>query len=467
MHPILFRIPLPTSVPLRLWWLLAAVAVVLFAFAGFAFRRGERKGSLVFFFLAVASGVAAGKFQDITFTSERLPIYSYGVMLGASLVVGWMLTLRLAERDGLPPEEMANCYIVTAIAAIVGARLLYVVTNLDEFQSFGDLFALNKGGLVAYGGFLGGFLGSWAYLRPNRIRVMPWADVAVPSLAAGLFITRIGCYLFGCDYGTRLSATAPAFLQKLGTFPHWDPGTQAGGDGAPAFVHQLKVAGNGTPAAAELLKLGHSFPVHPTQIYESIAGLALLALVLLQRKHQAFRGQIFLLFTFAYGYVRFLIEMFRDDPERNAYGSFSEHLFIPFALLVMGIAFSFGIALGIRNVQARLVARVAAVLVPVVVYFMLRPPSFGATTLVHPSTSQWIGLFTAVAASVFYFLAWQAAQRSPEAAMGPASLGDFEPPAKEEEEDEKETGVREDGHDEAQAASVDVDKEAEPTVKAS
>ena len=79
-----------------------------------------------------------------------LPIYSYGVMLGLSIVVGWYLTLGLARRDGLPQEDMANCYVFTALMAIIGSRVLYVVTNLDEFHSLGDMFALRRGGLVAH-----------------------------------------------------------------------------------------------------------------------------------------------------------------------------------------------------------------------------------------------------------------------------------------------------------------------------
>src|SRR5262245_36095907 len=115
----------------------------------------------------------------VNYQLHPIPIYSYGVMLGLSLVVGWYLTLGLAERDGLPKETMANCYVVTAVSAIVGSRLLYVVTNLDEFKSFWEVFALRRGGLVAYGGFLGGFIGSLVYLKSHRVRLLPWGDVAV------------------------------------------------------------------------------------------------------------------------------------------------------------------------------------------------------------------------------------------------------------------------------------------------
>jgi phosphatidylglycerol:prolipoprotein diacylglycerol transferase len=90
---------------------------------------------------------------------HSIPIHSYGVMLGLSLVVGWYLTLGLAEKDGLPKETLANCYVVTALSAVFMARVLYFVTNPGEFKSILEFFALWRGGLVAYGGFIGGLLG--------------------------------------------------------------------------------------------------------------------------------------------------------------------------------------------------------------------------------------------------------------------------------------------------------------------
>ncbi|MCA9607714.1 MAG: prolipoprotein diacylglyceryl transferase, partial [Myxococcales bacterium] len=84
------------------------------------------------------------------------PVYSYGVMLGTSLLVAWYTIMWLgAKKESLSAELMRNTFIVTAISAIVSSRLLYVATNPDEFHSFGDVFNLQGGGLVAYGGFLG------------------------------------------------------------------------------------------------------------------------------------------------------------------------------------------------------------------------------------------------------------------------------------------------------------------------
>ena len=167
MHPILFRIPLP-AMALKLWWALAAVAAIAALYAILGLRRKDRGSAGVALVIGLGAGVAGYVFRETKFEAANLPIYSYGVMLGLSLVVGWYLTLTLAERDGLPKETMANCYVITAIAAILGSRILYVVTNPDEFKQASDFFALRRGGLVAYGGFLGGYLGSWLYLRSQR-----------------------------------------------------------------------------------------------------------------------------------------------------------------------------------------------------------------------------------------------------------------------------------------------------------
>jgi phosphatidylglycerol:prolipoprotein diacylglycerol transferase len=328
---------------------------------------------------------------------------------------------------------MANCYVITAIAAIIGSRVLYVATNLDEFKTFADVFALRRGGLVAYGGFIGGYLGSWVYLQQHKIRLMPWADVAVPSLASGLAVTRVGCYLFGCDFGKRLPETAPAFLKRWGTFPHWTAGTLDAGEGSPAYVRHLEL----WPEKARAL--GTSLPVHPTQIYESLVGLALLLILLSQRRNQKFRGQIFFLFVFGYGVCRFLLEILRDDVERGEYGPIlPEHVIVPGALFLMALGFVFGIALGIKNPQVRTAARVAAFVPTVVAYILLKPASFGGSVNVQLSTSQWIALTTALLVSYYYAKFWEDARKNPRLAMSLGAVGKTKDAAGADEDEEEE-----------------------------
>jgi len=422
MHPILFRIPLP-HMPLKLWWLLAAVDAIALVFASLALVRRDKSGALGAAVVALVAGAAGYSLRAVSYEALSLPIYAYGVMLGLSLVVGWYLALPLAEKDGLPKETMANCYVVTALAALAGSRVLYTITNPEEFKSVWDLFALRNGGLVAYGGFIGGLLGSWAYLSSKKIRLLAWADDAVPSLASGLLITRIGCYLFGCDFGKRLSDDAPGWLKALGTFPHWAAGTLVNGEGSPAYVRHVDLY-RGTPMESELARMNTSFPVHPTQLYESLVGLVLLGLLLWQRQYTRFRGQVFFLFVFAYGFLRFVLELWRDDVERGSYGpTFDAHLYIPFCLLLMAFGFVFGISLGIVNERARTFVRVVAFVPPVAAYIALKPASFAQTVAYQLSTSQLIGLLSALVVAYFYARFWDEARKNPRLAM---SIGDAE-----------------------------------------
>jgi phosphatidylglycerol:prolipoprotein diacylglycerol transferase len=233
-----------------------------------------------------------------------VPIYAYGVMLGTSLAVGWFVAMRLAKADGIDEQEAGNIYMWTALWSIVGARLLWFFTTPEA--SISDIPKINEGGLVAYGGMIGGFLASWYHCRKRRIPLLQWADVSAPSVVLGTGITRIGCFLFGCDYGARTSLPwAVRFPGPNPLSPH----------GSPAWQHHVSRYGLPHDAVA-------SFPVHPTQIYESLVGLALFGVLMLIRRHRTFSGQVFLAWVIGYGILRPLIEQVRDDDDRGVYQRF-------------------------------------------------------------------------------------------------------------------------------------------------
>ncbi len=244
----------------------------------------------------------------------HVPVYSYGVMLGLSFVVGWYFTLALCERDGMDPKQMGRCAILTIVGALLGARLLYIATNLGDFKNPEELFKLHHGGLVAYGGFLGGFAGSAIFCRLKKISLLAWADCAVPSLCTGLILTRIGCLLYGCDFGKS-----------------WDgPWAICFPPGSPAYNQQL---------TAGLLPSGApvSLAVHPTQTYESIIGLLLLGLTFLVRRHRRFSGEVFVSFTLGYAVLRYLVETVRADSQRGSVGPFSTSQFVAVATFAAGL----------------------------------------------------------------------------------------------------------------------------------
>jgi phosphatidylglycerol---prolipoprotein diacylglyceryl transferase len=244
-----------------------------------------------------------------------LPIYSYGVMLGLSLVVGWYITLGLCVKDGMDRELMGRCYVWTAVAAVAGARLLYVFTNIDRFDSIIDVFKVNQGGLVAYGGFLGGLVGSTVFCKLKGIRLLAWADCAVPSLCSGLAITRIGCLMFGCDFGKPWDG--PWAIQ----FPK----------GAPAWNQQL----HDKLITSDAVR---SLAVHPTQLYESLNGLILLGMLLLVRKYRKFSGEMFVAFFMGYAPLRYIVETLRADEQRGMIGPLTTSQFIGVCTFVAGAA---------------------------------------------------------------------------------------------------------------------------------
>lgn len=249
-----------------------------------------------------------------------VPVYSYGVMLGLSLIAAWYFIIYVgSKKDGLDRELLANTFLVTAITAIVGSRILYVVTNLDRFDTFGEMLSMREGGLVAYGGFLGGLLGAWIYLRVKKVPLPAWADIVAPTLGSGLALTRIGCWLYGCDFGRPLGESAPAALVSLGTFPNWQTEVDRAGpkllceqtvQGSPAYAWHVQEYD--LPADALT-----SLPVHPTQLYESLFGIVLFAIALYLLRHRAFRGQVILAVAGLYATFRFFIEYVRDDPQRG------------------------------------------------------------------------------------------------------------------------------------------------------
>lgn len=352
MYPVLFHVPLPQA-PLPLRPLLLALAIVAGLLAAYGLLRRRRDLAFVSGVLSIAGGIAAFAIGGAHVTLGPIPIYSYGALLASSLALGWYLSLWLAARDGLPKVTVANCYFWTAVSALAGARLLYVLTNLPEFTSPLSWLDFRGGGLVAYGGFVGGAVGSYVYLRRRGLPLLPWADVAIPSVALGLCLTRIGCYLFGCDFGKPLQNGAPGWLRDLGTFPRWHGPELGVASGSPAWLEHVSHRGLSFDAP-------ESLPVHPTQLYEASLGLLLFGLALLLRRKRPFAGAAFLCVGFVYAVGRFGLELLRDDVERGFLGpALPGRMLVGAALTVFAVSYAFGPARAVGVLAARW-TRVAA-----------------------------------------------------------------------------------------------------------
>ena len=153
-------------------------------------------------------------------------------------------------------------------------------------QPIAEVFKVWNGGLVYYGGLIGASLACILYTRLKKLRLWKIADILAPSVALGSVFGRIGCLLNGCCYGR--ACTLPWAIR----FP----------------------AGNPIDPALP------TYPVHPTQIYDSLLNLGLyLALAWLYRRKK-FDGQIFGIYLVSYAVLRSFVELFRGDyPERQHY----------------------------------------------------------------------------------------------------------------------------------------------------
>jgi phosphatidylglycerol:prolipoprotein diacylglycerol transferase len=319
MHPILLQLP-------SKWLFVAALVLAAASFVRNQVRRRRdpKVPASSTPLLLVAGAWAILRIRGETWIPYAgafgkpwlpVPIFSYGVMLATDFVTGWFVAMRLARRDGIRNEEAGAIYMWTAVWAMVGSRLLYVITQYQEFSNPVDIVMLNKGGLVAYGGMLGGVAASWYLCRRRKIELLRWADAAAPSVVLGTAITRVGCLLFGCDYGKV--SHLPWAIRFPKDAPAWKDHVYS--------MHAL------SPDAA------WSLPVHPTQIYETLTGLALFGLLMYLRRVRKFSGEVFLGWVLGYGIVRPIIEIYRGDDDRGSVGALSTSQLIGLTSVVAGL----------------------------------------------------------------------------------------------------------------------------------
>ncbi len=235
-----------------------------------------------------------------------LTVYSYGVLLAAAYLLGLQLAIHRAKARGLDQARILDLGIYIIIAALIGAKLLLLVTDFQTFRANPrELLNLAREGGVFYGGLILAVTVALWYIRRVGLPLWTTCDVFAPGIALGHVIGRFGCFFAGCCYG------------KPTTVP-W----------AITFKDPFAAANVGTPL---------NIPLHPTQLYEAAAEfLILLALLTTERKGRPYAGRTFWLYMLLYSISRFIIEFYRGD-ERGSVGMFSTSQFISLILAPLAI----------------------------------------------------------------------------------------------------------------------------------
>ena len=231
-------------------------------------------------------------------------------MIALAFLAGLWTASRRGERVNLSREDIGDVTLWLMVGAILGARVAYVTTYWkDEFadQPLSEIFMIQHGGLVYYGGFIGATLAGMIAIRWKKMPLWKTADVLAPSIALGSVFGRIGCLLNGCCYGRACS------LPWAIRFPAGD------NTGVPVGV-----------------------PLHPTQIYDALLNLLLYFFLAWLFRRKKFDGQIFATYLLCYALTRSTVELFRGD-----YNAAHQHFGMTPAQLISVPIFFTGLALAV------------------------------------------------------------------------------------------------------------------------
>ncbi len=214
-----------------------------------------------------------------------ITIYWYGVIIASGLFLGLYLATKEADRLGLKKDLITDLIVFAAPIAIIFARIYYVIFEWENYRgaSFLSLIAVWEGGIAIHGALIGAVLTAIVYARVRDVSFWQLADIVAPSLILGQAIGRWGNFMNQEAHGGPISEAAyQNFHQYLPDF----------------IMNQMCING---------------VLYHPTFLYESFWNILVFIGLLLLRKYNPLRGEIFLSYIIMYSIGRIFIEGMRTD----------------------------------------------------------------------------------------------------------------------------------------------------------
>ncbi|PYP42672.1 MAG: hypothetical protein DMD43_02050 [Gemmatimonadetes bacterium] len=221
-----------------------------------------------------------------------LNLTGYGIMMMAGFLTGGWLIARELRARGWNHDYAADITVAAVIGGVLGAKLWYVAATGDLSSMF------SRGGLVWYGGFLGGALAVLANGARLKVPLRWTLEVTAPALPAAYALGRVGCFMVGDDYGQ--ASTLPWSVK----FPQGLPPTTAG-----AMAHDFSAPLQAGVSPDTLLA------VQPTQLYEVLLMTAVFMLLWRLRGHTRSTGWLFAAYLVLAGSERFLVEFVRAKED--------------------------------------------------------------------------------------------------------------------------------------------------------
>lgn len=214
--------------------------------------------------------------HPVLFSIGGLDIYTYGVFVTLGLFVGLLLLEKQAKKRGLDVDLVSRFAFWGIVAAIVGARIGWVVQYWPMYRgNWWAILNVREGGLAFHGGLILTIIVGFYFVLRYKISLAKLSDAAALPLALGYAIGRWGCFFNGCCWGTPTEVPWGVYSR---------------------FAEGLR---------------------HPVQIYDSLLTLALFFYLIWRSKSTKFGGQLFLETLMGFAIVRFVVEFFRDSVKFN------------------------------------------------------------------------------------------------------------------------------------------------------
>ena len=229
--------------------------------------------------------------DPIAFTLFGITVRWYGIFIASAVILGTVLALKEANRRDIKEDTIIDLLLFAIPAAIVGARLYYVIFSWDNYKdNLMEILNLRAGGLAIHGAIIGGAIVVYIFSKAKNISFWKIGDIVAPSLILGQAIGRWG------NYANQEAHGGPTDLP-------WG-----------IIVDGVKV--------------------HPTFLYESIWNfLVFIFLYWYARKKAKVDGEVFLLYLILYSLARFFIEGLRTDS--LMFGSFRVAQLISLLIIVV------------------------------------------------------------------------------------------------------------------------------------
>ncbi len=257
--------------------------------------------------------------QPTVFRLGFLELTGFGLAVLMAFVISQIICQRELWRRGhdIEADAIPDVVLAALLGTLIGAKTYYVVLT-------GDLSAfISRGGFVFWGGFMGAVALCYAVIRYKKLSFPRIADVAGIAIAAGYSVGRTGCWAVGDDYGRPFTG----FLATQ--FP----------EGAPPSTVSVMSQQFGVPFPPGANPTD-VLSVYPTQLYETVMGFVMFAILWRFRKHAQKEGWLFGMYCVLAGVERFIVEFFRAKDDR-VIGWLSSAQIIGVSITIIGVAILF------------------------------------------------------------------------------------------------------------------------------